>query len=373
MQHHWSVHRVLSLAVALCLALLLVPAPAAAQDEEEEFTSDFFIEECSFSDRGRNNRFWSLEPGDSSTLVGLEDLTVIELFITVLDETELIELTAPSGDRMRVRARVIEERELEDGELIEISRNFFARCRETNDIFYFGEEVDIYEDGELVSHEGAWRAGEEGAQPGIIMPGTFLLGARYFQEIAPGVALDRAENVEMDLDVELPIPDGSFERCVEVVETTPLDPDADSVKQYCPGIGLVDDDGLRLTAHEVAPDPEPPSDDWLTAPQLHDFEVQVRITSGDDVQPIRQEVVSCDAETVCVSGGVPGRVEVLVRVPGPRPNGCFWPTITKLTSSQVEVWVRQISTGEIRYYRVDGSSPGSSDLPGFFDREGFCL
>ena len=33
----------------------------------------------------------------------------------------------------------------------------------------------------------------------MIMPGTFLLGARYFQELADGIALDRAEHMEMGL------------------------------------------------------------------------------------------------------------------------------------------------------------------------------
>jgi len=39
----------------------------------------------------------------------------------------------------------VEEREEVDGELKEISRNFFAICREHGDVFYFGEEVDIRE------------------------------------------------------------------------------------------------------------------------------------------------------------------------------------------------------------------------------------
>lgn len=358
--------------VSLCFVaiLLALPAVAPAQDEEDgDFTTDFFIEECSFSDRG-GNTFWSLDPGDRSVLVGEEDGEELEVIITVLHQTELISFVTEQGVAMTVRARVVEERESEDGELVEVSRNWFARCRETNAVFYFGEEVDLYEDGEIVGSEGAWRAGEDGAQPGVIMPGTFLLGSRYFQEIAPGEALDRAEHTAMNLDLDVPA--GSFERCVQVIETTPLEPDDESEKLYCPGVGLVFDDGVELTEYDPAPPPAPPGAQWLTAPQLGDFEVQVRITAGGDVQPVQQELADCDPETVCVSGAVPGRNEALVRVPGPRPNGCFWPTITKLTTSEVEVWVRRISTGEVKYYVVDGSSPGSSDLPGFFDRTGFC-
>jgi len=355
--------------VAAVSLLLALPAPAPAQDEEEEFTTDFFIEDCSFSSRGRDNRFFSLEPGDQLVLEGEDDGEEAQVIITVLQGTETIDFVTERGKRMAVRARVVEERESVDGELEEVSRNWFARCRETNDVFYFGEEVDLFEDGEIVGTEGEWRAGEDGAQPGIIMPGTFLLGARYFQEIAPDVALDRAENTEMDLRVDVPA--GIFRRCVQVIETTPLEPDDESEKLYCPGVGLVFDDGVELVEHNPAPAPGPPSAAWLTAPALADFRVQIRISSDGDVQPTQQEA-DCDPETVCVSGALPGRVEALVRVVGPKPNGCFWPIVTKLTTSTVEVWVERISTGEVRYYLIDGSSPGSSDLPGFFDRGGFC-
>lgn len=367
MSHRTPCRGAFLLVVALLLALPAV-APAG-ENGEEEFTTDFFIEDCSFSNRG-GNRFFSLDPGDRLVLEGEEDGEELQVIITALQQTETIQLTTERGVPITVRARVVEERESEDGELVEVSRNWFARCRETGDVFYFGEEVDLYEDGEIVGSEGAWRAGEDGAQPGVIMPGTYLLGARYFQEIAPGEALDRALHTEMDLDVEVPA--GDFERCVQVIETTPLEPDDESEKLYCPGVGLVFDDGVELVEHDPAPPPGPPSDDWLTAPELGDFRVQVQISAGGDVQPTQQELVGCDPETVCVSGAVPGRVEALVRVPGPRPNGCFWPTITKQTTSTVEVWVERISTGQVRYYLLDGSSPGSSDLPGFFDRGGFC-
>jgi hypothetical protein len=78
----------------------------------------------------------------------------------------------------------------------------------------------------------------------MIMPGTFLLGSRYFQEQADGAALDRAEYVEMGLEVTTTA--GTFEQCVRVVETTPLEPGSESEKIYCPEVGLVVDDELEL-------------------------------------------------------------------------------------------------------------------------------
>ncbi len=79
----------------------------------------------------------------------------------------------------------------------------------------------------------------------------------------------------------------------------------------------------------------------------------------------------CLPETACVSGAVPGRSEVFLRLVGPKPNGRLWPTIVKFTTSEVEVWVRQLSTGLVRYYDLPGARPGFDELPGLFDRNGF--
>jgi hypothetical protein len=233
--------------------VLAVPGAAAAQPQ---FTTDFRLEHCTWSDEGRN-AYFSLEPGDLLVLAGEDDGETEEVRIRVLAQTQTIAFPA-GGRRHRVRARVIEERETVDGELVEVSRNFFARCRETDDIYYFGEDVDIYEDGEIVSHDGAWRAGRNGARPGLIMPATYLLGSRYFQEIAPGVALDRAEHTAMGLTVDTPA--GIFRNCVEVTETTPLE-SGTSVKRYCPGVGLVFDSGVELVSFDVEEDDDEGDDD----------------------------------------------------------------------------------------------------------------
>ncbi len=202
---------------------------------DPEFTDDFRIEECSFINVGRN-AYFILEPGFQITLEGEEDGKPILKIVTVLDQTRLVD---------GVETRVVEEQEFEDGELIEVSRNFFAICQETSDVFYFGEDVDDYEDGEIVGHGGAWLAGVNGARPGILIPGTILLGAKYYQETDLEVALDRAENVALDSEVVTPY--ATFAETFETLETTPLEPGDESFKNYAPGIGLVFDDVIFLT------------------------------------------------------------------------------------------------------------------------------
>lgn len=209
------------------------------------FTRDFRLEDCTWANKGSKNPYFILKPGRRLFFEGEdEEGAEVSVRITVKNRTETISFASARGEQVTVETRVVEEREWEDGELIEVSRNWFARCKETSDVYYFGEEVDIYEDGEIVSHEGAWRAGDGGAQPGIIMPGTYLLGAQYFQEIAPEVAMDRAKHVEMNLTVSVEA--GEFHDCVAVKETSPLDAGAKSFKIYCPGVGLVIDDVVEL-------------------------------------------------------------------------------------------------------------------------------
>ena len=224
--------RAQTIAVAVALiSALASPPPAKAR--KATFTDSFQIERCTFATRGRNPYF-VLIPGHRLELEGREGRTVVHVTITVLADTLTVD---------GVETRVVEERETEDGELIEVSRNYFAFCEETGSVFYFGEDVDIYEDGVIVSHDGAWRAGVDGARPGVIMPGINLVGARYFQEVAPDVALDRAETLSVTETVTVPA--GTFENVLRTKETTPLEK-GKSFKLYAPDVGLIRDGGLEL-------------------------------------------------------------------------------------------------------------------------------
>lgn len=235
--------------IAILLSLALLPCAAAfAEEEGEEFTNAFPLESCRFVPWG-GNAFFSLTPGrqlylSNSRCKDAGDCNELEeVWITVLPEIRRIPVTI-GGKKRTIRARVVEEFETADGELQEISRNFFANCLPTRDVYYFGEDV---EDGEGNPLPDAWLAGRNGATPGIIMPDeAFLLGSRYFQEIAPGVALDRAEHVRLGIEVEVPA--GLFEGCVGIEETSPLEPGKTSTKIYCPDVGLVISNDLELIA-----------------------------------------------------------------------------------------------------------------------------
>ena len=140
--------------------------------------TSFDLKDCDFTSTGENSYF-ILKPGHQVILEGEEDGEKLQLIMTVLDETKVVD---------GVETRVVEEKESEGGDLVEVSWNYFAICKPTNDVFYFGEDVDIYEDSKIVSHEGAWVAGQNGAKAGMIMPGRVEVGLKYYQEISPGVA-----------------------------------------------------------------------------------------------------------------------------------------------------------------------------------------
>lgn len=76
------------------------------------------------------------------------------------------------------------------------------------------------------------------------MPGIPLNGARYFQELAPRVALDRSKIITVTASLE--IPSGKFRNVLKIMETTPLEPDVVDFKFYARGIGLIKDGPVTL-------------------------------------------------------------------------------------------------------------------------------
>lgn len=188
-----------------------------------------------------DNSYYPLAVGDVRTYDGRDGSTAIHLVISVLNETEAV-----AG----VTTRVIEERESEDGELIEVSRNFFAQAP-NGSVCYYGEDVDIYEGGKITGHGGAWRAGG-GNRPGIVMPPNPKVGMTFAQENAPGVAEDQATIAAAGESITVPA--GTFTDTLRTTECTPLEPGVTESKSYARNVGLIIDAVVRLTS---GPRPHP--------------------------------------------------------------------------------------------------------------------
>jgi hypothetical protein len=203
------------------------------QADSLEWQREFGIDKCNLVTSGKN-LYFIMEPGFQLLLESENE----KLAITVLKDTENV-----GG----VITRVVEEREWKYGELIEVSRNFFVMCKETKDVFYFGEDVDYYRDDQVVGHAGAWRADTPEVKPGLIMSGEPKIGMRYYQEIAPGVAMDRAEVISLTESFKTPA--GTFEQCLKTKEGSGLKFWEREYKIYAPGIGIIKDGYMRLVKY----------------------------------------------------------------------------------------------------------------------------
>jgi hypothetical protein len=156
--------------------------------------------------------------------------------ITVLPDTEVV-----AG----VTTRVVEEREWEGGELVEVSRNFVVQAPDGS-VCYYGEDVDDYAGGEISGHGGAWRAGEGNAAPGILMPARPEVGISYKQEVSPGSAEDAGAIVGMGETVKVPA--GTFTDTLSVLDVNPMKGEVDP-KYYARGVGMIVDESLKLTEY----------------------------------------------------------------------------------------------------------------------------
>jgi hypothetical protein len=222
------------------IACIFISFYSAAQEGSKgvkAFRDSFNLDSCSFSTTGRN-QYFILEPGYQLTLEGKENNKMTKVVITVLNETKKI------GN---VETRVVEENESVNGKTVEISRNYFAYCEQTKNIFYFGEEVDVYKNGKVINHEGAWIA-EGKNKPGLMMPGQPRVGEKYYQEIAPGIAMDRGEIISTSEKFKTKA--GSWENCLKIEETNQLSPKEKEYKVHAPGIGLIKDGNLLLVKYE---------------------------------------------------------------------------------------------------------------------------
>jgi len=145
--------------------------------------------------------------------------------------TVLLETFVVAG----VETTVVEDKVYEDGELVESTRDYYAQHRDGT-VYYFGEHVNDYEDGEIVGHSGEWLAGEGESLLGIFMPSDPQVGVEFEQERAPAIAEDRSTVIAVDQSVTVPA--GSFTGCIKTEDINPLDGVTEN-KYYCPDVGFV--------------------------------------------------------------------------------------------------------------------------------------
>jgi hypothetical protein len=180
-----------------------------------------------------DNPLFPLRPGTRFVYEGEEDGET---------ETNVTIVTYDRKNILGVSAIVVLDRVFVDGELKEKTFDWYAQDKQGN-VWYLGENTKEYEDGKVVSTEGSWKAGRDGAKPGIIMLAHPRVGDSYHQEFFVGEAEDQARVVARGVDQRVPY--GSFDNCVRTVEFTRLEPGVKEAKIYCPGVGFVRAHGVE--------------------------------------------------------------------------------------------------------------------------------
>ena len=176
-----------------------------------------------------DNPYWPMTPGTRWVFVetdseGRREDVVVE----VTDRTKVM----ANG----IEARVVVDTVSEDGVPVEITEDWYAQDTDGN-IWYLGEFVSNYEDGEVVDHEGSFEVGVDGAQAGIAMPANPSPGMAYRQEYRRGIAEDEAGVVTVG-EEQVEVPFGFFEVGVLMTrDLVPTEPMVQELKFYAPGVG----------------------------------------------------------------------------------------------------------------------------------------
>lgn len=175
-----------------------------------------------------DNPFWPMAIGNAWVYRETDaEGTEQTVEVTVTDDTKEIE---------GITATVVHDVVTEDGELVEDTLDWYAQDAAGN-VWYLGEDTKEYEGGEVVSTEGSWTAGFDGALAGILLPADPEVGMTYRQEYYAGEAEDAAEILSLDEHVEVPF--GTYDDVLMTKDFTPLDPDVVEHKFYARGVGPV--------------------------------------------------------------------------------------------------------------------------------------
>ena len=186
-----------------------------AELDPAEFTADI------------TNPYWPMSVGSKWVYKELDPEGDLRVEVTVTDQTKQI----ANG----VEARVVHDEVSRGGEPVEITDDWYAQDADGT-IWYLGEDTAEYENGKVVSREGSFEAGVDGAEPGVIMPGDPQPGLEYRQEYLEGEAEDFASVIGFALQVEVPA--GRYDNVLQTEDVNPLgDPQQVENKFFAEGVG----------------------------------------------------------------------------------------------------------------------------------------
>ncbi len=180
-----------------------------------------------------DNLYWPMAVGSKWTLQETDGRgRVSRVRVEVKDRTKNI---------LGISATVVRDTVTRKGALVEDTRDWYAQdvC---GNMWYLGENTKEYKGSHVVSTEGSWEAGVDGAEAGIALPGDPVNGLAYRQEYKAGEAEDSA--TVLSLGDQVTVPFGHVRNVVVTKDYTSLSPRVLEYKFYARGIGPVEEIGL---------------------------------------------------------------------------------------------------------------------------------
>jgi hypothetical protein len=148
-----------------------------------------------------------------------------------------------------VTTRVVEDRLYLDNVLAERTSDYYAQDRCGN-VWYFGEDTaELDRKGHVVSTEGSFHAGVDGARPGVFMQAAPEVGRIFRQEWYAGHAEDQYRVVRLAVRVRVPY--CTARNALRTEETTSLEPDVVDNKYFVPGVGEVKEVAVKGPVEEL--------------------------------------------------------------------------------------------------------------------------
>ena len=175
-----------------------------------------------------DNQWFPLRPGSRWHYRGRDDGGPFTDNMHVTHRTKTI---------LGVGATVVHDVVLRGGQPREVTNDFYAQDRHGN-VWYFGENTkELDRHGHVTSREGSFRAGRDGARPGILFPGDPRVAQTARQEFLKGHAEDHFKILAVDTRVSTPYV--SSRHAVKTKEWSPLEPNVVDPKYYVSGVGDV--------------------------------------------------------------------------------------------------------------------------------------
>ena len=224
---------VLALGVgATAFALGPAPVPLEAATATCKAPYNPVIDAANFKDgAGRaleiDNPYFPLVPGTTFQYRGTKDGQPF---------SDTVEVTHQKKSIIGIQATVVQDSVTVNGKLIEFTLDWYAQDEQGN-VWYLGEfSTDYDENGNVLSHDGSWEAGQNNARPGIIMESHPRKGDSYRQEFSRTIAEDIATVMSVTRQVEVPY--GDFDQVLQTKDSSCLESGAE-YKYYAPGVGSI--------------------------------------------------------------------------------------------------------------------------------------